>query len=141
DVLARVFSRLTFERHTSDTVAGPLSAAARSHVGCEAHNGGSIAWRTDASPALSRLGTLSPFSQHGSRRPAVRVGPRLDSGERPPSSGRAGGSAPRVGDGGDGGYRRVLHAGADRRLSSRGVRRRHAPSHISERVPDAARVQ
>src|SRR5438067_2096311 len=30
---------LTFERHTSDTVAGPLSAG-RSHVGCEPHTGG-----------------------------------------------------------------------------------------------------
>src|SRR6059036_1984046 len=53
DVLARVFSRLTFERHTSDTVAGPLSAAALSHVGREAHDGRSIACRAQAAAALS----------------------------------------------------------------------------------------
>ena len=50
----------------------------------------SIAWRADASSLLPCLGAAARVGHEGSRRPAVRMGARLDSAERPPATARAG---------------------------------------------------
>src|SRR5439155_19554273 len=98
--------------HTESDSTGPLGAEALSRVGDGVHEAGSIAWRSDASSALPRLGAAARRRGEGPRRAAVRLGARLDSDQRPPAGRGAGRNGRRLGVARDERHRRVLHAAA-----------------------------
>jgi len=109
-------------------------------AGGEAHEAGSIAWRADASSFLPCVGAQALRRHQGSRRPAVRVGTRLDSRTRARGRGARDRGDRTLRRAGDGRHRRLLHAAADRRLHA-DARRRRRSADVPQRLHHAARVE
>ena len=87
---------------------------------------------------LPQLGTPARGRDVRSRRPAVRLGTRLDSAKRPPAGSRRRHAREPVGGRRHGGHQWVLHAGTDNPLHQ-AIRSVWRHGSVSERAQDTAR--